>query len=139
MPTKDEHVAQLRRNHAFLKECEEKCHVSTAYSDWLCVVRFYICVHIVEAILATVNQHSDNHDDRFTRVSRLKNQFKDDFEKHYRDLYNTSILARYSTKAPTRLTPDRLKENETSFNYIVSYAKDKFGITIEKPTLPATL
>jgi hypothetical protein len=131
MPDKDEHVGQLRHNYAFLTESQAKCNISTTFPDWFFTIRFYICVHIVEAILATVNVHSDNHDDRHVKIARLRNQFRDDFEKHYRDMYNTSVRARYSTKIHRNIKTRVLEENERSFNYIISYAKEKYNITCE--------
>ena len=133
MPSKDEHIGNLRHNYAFLKECETKCDAKTTYPDWLFIVRFYVCVHIVEAILATKGIHSERHADRSTKISRLKDLFRDDFEIHYRDLLNASYLARYTTKIRKNMKPDILQDNEKSFNYIVNYAKDKFGITVDEP------
>lgn len=132
MPSKDEHIANARRNYAFLKDCESKCNVKTTYPEWLFIIRFYVCVHIVEAILATVPIHSTKHDDRLNNVSRLKSHFKNDFEKHFRDLLNTSYLARYSTNLHARINERMQHENETSFVYIVAYAKNEFTIDLEK-------
>lgn len=131
MPSQVDHVSNARHNYAFLNDCISCFDVQGAFPDWLFIVRFYICVHIVEAILATTNQHSDKHSDRFTRVSRLKTLFRDDFEDHYRDLYNASYKARYSTKTMSTINSQRLADNNRSFEYIVEYAKKHFSITVD--------
>lgn len=69
MPTKDEHLDQAEHNRKFWEEYDFD---STPFLDWVVTGIFYEGIHWVEAFLATVEYHPDNHGQRSHAMQRHK-------------------------------------------------------------------
>jgi len=106
--------------------------------SWFVVFQFYVCVHLVEAILATTNAHSGGHKERRTNIFANSRLFSKEFRDRYMYLYDISKLARY--EVTRRLSQKRLDEAEKCFSYILDFAKDSHGIeiTLLSPVIPST-
>jgi hypothetical protein len=96
MPALSDHMRQIERSIRFLNDCEqEKCGHTREYSEWGVVVRFYIAMHIVEAMLSTDGKHSRNHGERNRNVMVTHQMFSPRFRQCYADIYSLSRTARY--------------------------------------------
>jgi hypothetical protein len=65
------------------------------FPQWCVVVAFYAAVQIVEAVFAQDGIHSEEHTDRNHRL-KSTNRYRHIW-KHYRELWNDSLIARYLT------------------------------------------
>ena len=86
MPNAAEHQAKVVHNLKFLASITDP-----AFCDWLAVVAFYSAVHLVEQLCALQGHHNQDHRGR-NRIIRQKFRA---IHKHYRPLYNLSMVARY--------------------------------------------
>jgi hypothetical protein len=129
------HVDQADRNAEFLKACNT--YFNAQFIEWIVVVRFYICLHIVEAIFATHGRDLKSHSER-TKVMPMfvGNLYDRDFSDHYMDLYQLSCHARYATNISDPLTPRDISDSEIHFNYIITFAKNKYKIVLSNLTYP---
>lgn len=126
MPSRDKHVEKFKDNHAFLGSCETLLGLPGTHACWHVVIRFYVCVHIVEAILATISADSHDHSARRANILDHSDLFDTEFQNSYFYLYDSSIIARYHGKV--RLNPNRLSDVEKRYRYILHYAMEKHGI-----------
>lgn len=90
VPDKETHLEQYQHNKDFL---ENGISDTNKFADWAVTVTFYCAVHIVEAALANINIHSDNHCDR---GKKIKNLNCPRLKTYYKDLYSRSITSRYN-------------------------------------------
>jgi len=96
VPKLHDHLRQVDRNIRFLQDCERKnCHHTREYPEWGVVVRFYLSMHIVEAMLSLGGVHSRSHTERNKHVMRTRGMFSRRFQLGYADLYSMSRTARY--------------------------------------------
>src|SRR5260370_32852291 len=100
MPSASEHQIKASHNRAFLNSITDP-----AFCDWMAVAAFYTAVHLVEALFALQGQHSKDHRGRNRAVrSKLR-----PIHKHYRSLYNLSMVARYYEASKFKLTAPLVK------------------------------
>jgi hypothetical protein len=101
MPTATEHGTKAEHNLAFLDRI-----VLDDFSDWMAIAAFYTAVHLVEQLRALVGEHRDGHTDR----NRTVRQNYPEIHRHYRELFNCSILARYGRAQDFWLTAADVRE-----------------------------
>jgi len=95
MPSASEHQIKANHNRAFLNSITDP-----AFCDWTAVAAFYTAVHLVEQLFALQGLHSQDHRSRNREVRiRLR-----PIPKHYRPLYNLSMVARYRESSKFQLT-----------------------------------
>jgi hypothetical protein len=93
MPSKEAHIAAAKKNEAALR------HLLSGddHLGWVVTVAFYKALHIVEAVFAVDSKlgvdHTDDHAKR-NRILRETVRYSH-FWKHYRPLWNLSLIARY--------------------------------------------
>ena len=122
------HSNQIERNIDFLTECDSaKCGHTTKYLEWGVVLRFYIAVHIVEAMLCELGVHSESHSDRKMKMTRTAGVFSSKFQKDYFDLYNFSRIARYLTSNGTSVNKTDADDAEKAVKSIRSEARAFFS------------
>lgn len=95
MASDREHQEKADHNRAFLNSI-----AADEYCDWIAVVAFYAAVHLVEKLRALRGQHSQDHQERNTAV---RGDFRR-IHRHYRELYNWSLVARYDMTKDFRLS-----------------------------------
>jgi len=88
MPGQRAHLAQANRN---LRILEQFNFTTCDYLDWLVVIAFYTALHWVDAFLATLGLHPDNHRARNFEVRTHLPAI----HAHYMRLYLVSRDARY--------------------------------------------
>jgi len=65
------------------------------FPQWVVIAAFYTALHVVESILAKDGKHPDSHEIR-NRLLRSEKKYQN-LWRHYRPLWNDSLLARYLT------------------------------------------
>jgi hypothetical protein len=94
MPSKVSHLSVVRENTATI---EWLCKGDPAMPQWVVTVAFYKALHIIEAVFAadkkSVARHTDDHTQR-NDLLRRNNRYHNIW-KHYRPLWNDSLIARY--------------------------------------------
>ncbi|MEG0179671.1 MAG: hypothetical protein RR654_08975 [Oscillospiraceae bacterium] len=99
MMAKDcEHLEKFKHNKDFLNAVKnikiEKGE--KGFYDWEITIDFYICVHIIEYVLALkFGENSDNHDMRFALMHKHKDIFTKDLLDNYKMLKDLSKESRY--------------------------------------------
>jgi len=86
MPTVSEHIAKAEAFERVLVIFDEG---NPDHCDWIVVVAFYAALHWVDAYLAVLGNHPQNHRERNLIVTLLPIAFE------YSLLYSTSRRARY--------------------------------------------
>jgi hypothetical protein len=86
MPTVSEHIAKAEAFERVLVIFDEG---NPDHCDWIAVVAFYAALHWVDAYLAVLGNHPQNHRERNLIVTLLPIAFE------YSLLYSTSRRARY--------------------------------------------
>jgi hypothetical protein len=135
----DAHVDQADRNAEFLKACDT--YFRAQYIEWIVVIRFYICLHIVEAIYGTlpIPRHFKDHKERNRILPMfIGNLYDQAFCEHYLDLYQLSQQARYDTNKENPLTPADINSSEISFNHIIEYARKRYRIVLNNISYPSS-
>lgn len=89
MPGKSDHEKAARENWKALNFLASRID---DFPQWVTCVAFYTAVHVVEAIFADEGHHSDDHADRNQTLKQKRFQH---VWKHYRPLWNDSLIARY--------------------------------------------
>ena len=102
MPSSEAHTMAVHRN---LKTIEHLCGNCRLHGDWIATVTFYTAVHTVEGLFAIDNRCPKRHtNDHVTRNDVLKGSYRvsgqaanrfDNIWKHYRLLWQDSLIARY--------------------------------------------
>ncbi|GAA0874001.1 hypothetical protein GCM10009118_04090 [Wandonia haliotis] len=97
MASFEEHIAQAKRNLAFLKQINEQCN---DHWDWQVTTCFYVAVHLANAHIAKMsNMHYRSHSDvKFALNPENKlsiTKFNEEQYKAYVKLMNLSRRARY--------------------------------------------
>ena len=94
MPSKASHLCVVRENSAAI---DWICKAPSPMPQWVVTVAFYKALHIVEAVFAADKnspiRHADDHAQR-NDVLRRENRYRH-LWKHYRPLWNDSLIARY--------------------------------------------
>ena len=90
LPNKETHLEQYQHNKDFL---ENGISDTNKFADWAVTATFYCAVHIVEAALADMQIHSDNH---YERGQKIRKYFCRKLQICYKDLYSRSMTSRYS-------------------------------------------
>jgi hypothetical protein len=105
MPSSSAHIAAAHRNQ---KTIDYLCRGDDVVSPWIATVAFYKALHIVEALFdRDPNCPIDHTDDHSSRNHRLKTtQRYSSLWKHYRALYEASMIARYLQEDPAAQTFD---------------------------------
>ena len=129
MPSQAEHLRKARQNRVFFEACEqnEEIKISAKHCEWSIIVRFYECLHIVEAIAATKEIHFPKHEVRNAQIRMWKTLFDSEFANRYVDLYNLSWRARYSEK---KIMHGDVADCDAAYTYIRNFAHTKHGLTI---------
>jgi hypothetical protein len=93
MPTDAEHFAAAARNQELLDQLIPQVG---QFPEWVVTVAFYKAVQLVEGLLFTdhPDKHSYSHEIRGDILKRHRYQ---NINKHYRPLYEASLVARYLT------------------------------------------
>ncbi len=102
MAGRSEHLAQVAHNERFLGTVDPGL-----FPDWYGTIIFYTAVHLVEAMFARFDDHSQSHPER---NSSLRLHYPEIW-RHFRPLYDFSMTARYQTNA--RTMPDAVKFRES--------------------------
>lgn len=97
-----DHLETARRFQATLDYlCTEKHN----HQEWICAVAFYVALHFVDALLESRSEeYQHSHDGRLWALK--SNRSYQHIHKHFRPLYDASLLARY------RSNGDRTFETE---------------------------
>lgn len=90
MPSKAAHTQAARENQRAIDYLSEKID---EFPQWVTTIAFYKALHIVEAILAAEGRHCDDHAAR-NLLLKTTRRFQHIW-KHYRPLFNDSLIARY--------------------------------------------
>ena len=94
MPSKASHLCVVRENTATIEWIRK---APSPMPQWVVTVAFYKALHIVEAVFAADKnspiRHADDHAQR-NDVLRRENRYRH-LWKHYRPLWNDSLIARY--------------------------------------------
>lgn len=90
MPTFGEHISKYEHDKNFFSSIK-----SIEYPDWAVIVLFYRSVHLLESVMATLDQHSGTHDERKMFMNDNCRLFPKDVKKRYRELESLSRSARY--------------------------------------------
>ena len=90
MPSKAAHVQAAQENQRAIDHLSEKID---EFPQWVTTIAFYKALHIVEAILAAEGKHCDDHAARNLLLKSTR-RFQHIW-KHYRPLFNDSLVARY--------------------------------------------
>ncbi len=100
MPSASEHQIKANHNRAFLNSITDP-----AFCDWMAVAAFYTAVQLIEQLFALQGLHSQDHRSRNREVRiRLR-----PIHKHYRPLYNLSMVARYRESSKFQLTANAVQ------------------------------
>jgi len=92
MPSRPEHEARAEHNERLYAHL--RVTAPNAFLDWETTSLFYAAVHLVEALLATINLHPMGHQERLELASvHLKAGYHP-----YRQLEELSQRARYNAK-----------------------------------------
>lgn len=93
MPVLHQHLARAEKNERFYQTISSSRPLSEQFPEWEVVVLFYSALHYVDAFLATLNLHPQDHGVRnwwtATSVEIRPIYF------HYQNLYRLSRRARY--------------------------------------------
>jgi hypothetical protein len=131
MPSASEHQIKANHNRAFLNSITDP-----AFCDWKAVAAFYTAVHLVEQLFALQGLHSQDHRSRNRQV---RVRFRP-IHKHYRPLYNLSMVARYRESSKFRLTASAV-ESLTIGTHLVAignYVTAQVSGAISTPPPPPT-
>lgn len=122
MPNPKQHQQKADDNRAFLNSLS-----STGPAEWIAVVAFYTAVHLIEKLLAYRSPplHSKNHEERNDAVRKHYKAI----QKEYHELFNLSLVARYSTRGKFTLAA------ATAKTLII----DNYLVTIERFVAQETL
>lgn len=73
MPDREAHLEQARQNRKLAEELHRRGLDTgeNAYLQWAITAAFYCSVHCIEARLAEIGLHSQNHADRDTKMGRV--------------------------------------------------------------------
>jgi hypothetical protein len=63
------------------------------FPQWATTVAFYTALHVIEAVFAHDNRHTDDHAQR-NRLLKTNQRYRHLWQ-HYRPLWNDSLIARY--------------------------------------------
>ena len=99
MPDKSDHTTLASEN---LKTLRYICQRIDDFPQWATTIATYAALQAIEALFAHRGIHSDQHGDRNRRL-KSDSQFSHIW-KHYRPLYNDSLLARYMEDAHSSRT-----------------------------------
>jgi hypothetical protein len=95
MSDKESHLAQAEKNQLTI---DYLLGDSDKHPEWIATIAFYKAVHLVEALFSTekklqIKPHSNDHSSRLDTLKK-NNRYLNIF-KHFRPLFNASIIARY--------------------------------------------
>lgn len=90
MPGKSDHQRAASENQRALRFITSRIE---DFPQWVTTIAFYTAVQVVEAILAVDGRHSDDHKQR--NLTLKKEPRFQHIWKHFRPLYNDSLIARY--------------------------------------------
>lgn len=95
MPSRDIHYDQAIHNSELAKELINQ--EPLIYKDWALIIAFYAALHLVEAVMADDNVHSDKEKSPHSfRRNWVKNSsLSQRAQKAYLKLYNLSLSLRY--------------------------------------------
>ena len=130
MATKEAHLDQAKKNLRFLEECGSCFSIIDSYLEWYLTVKFYAALHVIDAVFAIKTIHPQNHDYRLKSVFLLKKEFGLSVANRYRDLYNTSIKARYLEHNGGNVLKGDLQDFEVGYQTIIDFAKQKHNILL---------
>jgi RNase P protein component len=94
MPGQQDHEILARENLKALQFIRTRVD---DFPQWATIIAFYSALQVVEALFANEGVHSDQHTDRNHRLKSEKRY--QHIWKHYRDLWNDSLIARYMEDA----------------------------------------
>lgn len=112
MPIRGEHEDKAQENEELANNLESDTNYSDI-NDWIVTILFYTAVHFVEAELADINIHSNDHQDRRENIGRHLSSLYSD----YKTLKQRSENARYQCKI---MTSRLLSDSKDDLNSIKS-------------------
>ncbi len=81
------------------------------FPQWATTVTFYAALHVVEAVFASTDPREPHTDDHATRNSKLKKTKRyAHLWRHYRPLFNDSLIARYLRSDPAAQIYERFAD-----------------------------
>ena len=126
MPSKEAHVRAALENKKAIDYLGERVD---DFPQWVVTIAFYKALHIVEAVFAgdpkSTQAHTDDHHSR-NRVLKRDRRYEK-LWRHYRPLYNDSLIARYlrdNDNQPTfdvfsqYLNPDDVRKKHLDHNLV---------------------
>lgn len=130
MATEGQHLSAVQKNIRFLNRSEEHVAISRDFPEWSTVIRFYVCVHIIEAALTP--DHCESHEERRKALLTDKGKFNLDFRNRYNDLYQHSRRARYLNRQGYSISIDDLADADAAYLFIISHANTEWDFKINK-------
>ena len=101
MPALHRHLPQAERNE---KAADDLASLPDRHPDWEVTMLFYSALHYVDAFLATIGLHPQNHRERHDLLAILT-----DVPEYYQILFKRSMNARYHTYEFTPPEADRIR------------------------------
>jgi hypothetical protein len=95
MPTTDQHLRQFRSNQTALTE--------NTQPDWQVTVRFYMALHLVEAVLAQHHVHPASHEERSRLTDEKRFGFSFMARTSYAYLQRAAHTTRYTCPIPLKM------------------------------------
>jgi hypothetical protein len=92
MPTTDQHLKQFRLNQLALAEVIQP--------DWKVTIRFYMALHLIEAVFAQQHLHPQSHQERGHLVREKRFGLSFFARSAYEDLVDSAHLVRYMCPLP---------------------------------------
>jgi hypothetical protein len=95
MPTTDQHLTQARFNQTALAE--------NARPDWQVTIRFYMALHLVEAVFARYHVHPTSHEEWSRFIDEKRFGFSFMARTGYAYLLRAAHTARYTCPTPLKM------------------------------------
>jgi len=108
------HIDLAIHNEGMLKELQSA--PGNKFLDWRITVTFYVCVHAVDAKLASMNVAVSNHKSRKFHVSLRIGSVASDYFR----IDSESRLARYDPEYRSQLTLGRVQRFEQMMQHVKS-------------------
>lgn len=133
-----DHIAQARHNYNFSKVLSSE----NEYYDWRVTVNFYICIHLINAILA---YEKDAHYRRHKDVEKAINPFNGECAipqvifLSYKKLHNLSRRSRYLIHEDNKMYAENCVHHTSENHYnksvnrlseIATFFEEKYKVTI---------
>ena len=113
---KEKHNNKAVHNQSFYNSIK-----TDLYPDWAIIILFYKSVHLIESVLATINEHPDSHQDRSDLMIKHSDLISKEVRTNYNQLKSFSHLARYNPNI--EITDENLDLAQQCIDVIVAWHK----------------